>query len=320
VDAELDAFKTQIDLRLYAAAQGYQLDPRESWRGSAVMRLGGRGGDKIIIKRNSNGHYVFFSVRDDADNGTIIDFIQKRQHLSLGGVRQALRPWIGRPPSPALPLFPAMEKVGKDRRQVERAFAAMDPDAERPYLTVTRGLPSGLTQVPRFRECARLDAHGNVMFPHFDEHGLCGFELKNRDFTGFAAGGDKGLWVSNESPRDRRLVFCESAIECLSHATLFPDLATRYASIGGKPNPRQPALITTAVTKMPASSAIVAAMNADPDGRALVEIVRVAFDRAALASRSFTVQEPTAHNDWNDALRSARHGMSDIPSPLVADI
>jgi hypothetical protein len=255
VDAELDAFKTQIDLRLYAAAQGYQLDPRESWRGSAVMRLGGRGGDKIIIKRNSNGHYVFFSVRDDADNGTIIDFIQKRQRLSLGGVRQALRPWIGRPPSPALPLFPALEKVGKDRRQVERAFAAMDPDAECPYLTVTRGLPSGLTQVPRFRECARLDAHGNVVFPHFDAHGLCGFELKNRDFTGFAAGGDKGLWVSNESPRDRRLVFCESAIECLSHAMLFPDPATRYASIGGTPNPRQPALITTAVTRMPTSSA-----------------------------------------------------------------
>jgi len=33
VDAELDAFKMQIDLRLYAAAQGYQLDPRENWRG-----------------------------------------------------------------------------------------------------------------------------------------------------------------------------------------------------------------------------------------------------------------------------------------------
>jgi hypothetical protein len=106
VDSELDAFKTQIDLRQYAAAQGYQLDPRESWRGSAVMRLGGPGGDKIIIKRNSNGHYVFFSVRDDADNGTIIDFLQKRQRLSLGGVRQALRPWIGRPPFPRAATLP----------------------------------------------------------------------------------------------------------------------------------------------------------------------------------------------------------------------
>jgi len=79
VDSELDAFKSQIDVRQYAASKGYQLDRRESWCGSAVMRLGGRGGDKIIIKRNGNGHDVFFSVRDDADNGTIIDFIQKRE-------------------------------------------------------------------------------------------------------------------------------------------------------------------------------------------------------------------------------------------------
>jgi hypothetical protein len=157
-----------------------------------------------------------------------------------------------------------------------------------------------------------------VVFPHFDAHGLCGFELKNRDFTGFAAGGDKGLWVSNESPRDRRLVFCESAIECLSHAMLFPDPATRYASIGGKPNPRQPGLITTAVTRMPASSEVVAAMNADPDGRALAEVVRFAFDQAALPFTSFTIQEPADHNDWNDQLRAG--GESGTPFPACSEI
>jgi hypothetical protein len=128
----------------------------------------------------------------------------------------------------------------------------MEPGADSPYLTVTRGLPRGLTVAPRFRGCTRLDAKGHFAFPHFDEHGLCGFELKHRQFTGFAAGGDKGLWLSNESPRDHRLVFCESAIECLSYATLFPEPATRYASIGGKPNPRQPALMTLAVMRMPA--------------------------------------------------------------------
>lgn len=61
------------------------------------------GADKIIIKRNTNGHYVYFSCRVDDDNGTIIDFLQYRQRLSLGAVRKALRPWIGRPASPALP-------------------------------------------------------------------------------------------------------------------------------------------------------------------------------------------------------------------------
>ena len=37
-DPELESFKTGIDLRAYAADQGYQLDRKESWRGSAVMR------------------------------------------------------------------------------------------------------------------------------------------------------------------------------------------------------------------------------------------------------------------------------------------
>src|SRR5258708_3061260 len=92
-DTELDAFKGEIDLRQFAVSLGYAMDRRESWRGSTVLR---RGGDKIVVKRNGNGHYVFFSVRDDSDHGTIIDFLQRRGNLSLGAVRQILRPWIGR--------------------------------------------------------------------------------------------------------------------------------------------------------------------------------------------------------------------------------
>jgi len=53
-DPELEAFKNSIDLRAYAAGHGYTLDSRESWRGSAVMRHS--AGDKIIIKRDADGH------------------------------------------------------------------------------------------------------------------------------------------------------------------------------------------------------------------------------------------------------------------------
>src|ERR1035441_1275293 len=97
-DTELDIFKREIDLRQFAVSLGYELDRRESWRGSTVLRS---GGDKIVVKRNGNGHYVFFSVRDDRDHGTVIDFLQRREDLSLGAVRQILRPWIGQP---AIPL------------------------------------------------------------------------------------------------------------------------------------------------------------------------------------------------------------------------
>src|ERR1700722_12100973 len=86
-DAELEAFKN-IDLRAYAAGRGYQLDGTESWRGSSVMRHPVTD-DKVVIKRGADGHYVYFSVRDDRDNGTIIDWVQFRQGLSLGTVRKA---------------------------------------------------------------------------------------------------------------------------------------------------------------------------------------------------------------------------------------
>ena len=75
-DEELSKFKTDIDLRAYAAEQGYHLDRKESSRGSSVMRH--PNGDKVLIKRGSDGHYVYFSVRQEGDNGTIIDFVQHR--------------------------------------------------------------------------------------------------------------------------------------------------------------------------------------------------------------------------------------------------
>jgi hypothetical protein len=68
-------FNPPICFRQFAVSLGYAMDRRESWRGSTVLR---RDADKIVVKRNHNGHYVFFSVRDDRDNGTIIDFLQRR--------------------------------------------------------------------------------------------------------------------------------------------------------------------------------------------------------------------------------------------------
>jgi hypothetical protein len=300
VDAELDSFKTEIDLRVYAAGQGYQLDARESWRGSSVMRH--PRGDKIVVKRGLDGHYVYFSVRRDDDNGSIIDFVQFRQNLSLGAVRKELRPWIGRS-RVAVPAFPALPKTAKDRIQVETEYRKMHDARRHAYLENERALPVALLERDRFAGRVRMDVRGNAVFPHFDAEGLCGYEIKNTGFTGFAAGGAKGLWVSRGLPDDQRIVFCESAIDALSHAALFPDDRARYASIGGKPNPEQPELIRSAVARMPPGSEIVSAMDADIDGSKLAAIVRKAVDLSGRADLRFVVREPFGCKDWNDQLR-----------------
>jgi hypothetical protein len=260
-------------------------------------------GDKIIVKRDSDGHYVYFSVRDDSDHGTIIDFACLRLGLSLGAVRKELRPWISMPPS-ALPPYPSLPKVAKDRLRVYREFARMQDAPTHAYLEGERHIPGALLSSERFLGKIKIDARGNAVFPHFDADGLTGYELKNRDFTGFASGGAKALWISNTKKDDDCMVFCESAVDALSYAVLFPDDHTCYASIGGKPNPVQPELIRAAAARMRAGSEITAAMDADADGRKLAEVVRKAVEMSGREDLRFQIHEPTEFKDWNDQLRA----------------
>jgi Toprim-like/Protein of unknown function (DUF3991) len=303
-DSELNDFKRNIDLRAYAAGQGYELDKKASWRGSSVMRHP-VSHDKVIIKRGMDGHYVYFSVRNDRDNGSIIDWVQHRNRgMSLGAVRKELRPWIGQSPVP-VPSFAPLHKTEKDRMRVEAAYARMKDAVDgHPYLERERAIPRALLGLDRFAGRVRIDDRSNAVFPHFDAQGLCGYELKNIGFTGFASGGSKGLWLSQEMPDDNRLIFSESAIDSLSFAVLFPDDRARYASIGGKTNPQQPELIRIAIAAMPTDSEIVAAMDADADGAKLADIVRKAVQLTGRLDLRFAMQEPFGHKDWNDQLRA----------------
>ncbi len=205
-DSELDAFKREIDMRQFALSLGYEMDRRESWRGSTVLK---RGPDKIVVKRNGNSHYVFFSVRDDSDNGTIIDFLQRRKNLSLGAVRRILRPWIGRSVTP--PQLPRLEPTSPDRMRVESTYRCMANASRHPYLEHERCLPASLLSSTRFAGRVRIDRGGNAVFPHFDATGLCGYEIKNHRFTGFMPCYSRTpmtkpvmpAWVANLTPNSR---------------------------------------------------------------------------------------------------------------------
>ena len=114
--AELERFKVEINLSQFAASRGYTLDRRESSRNSAVMR--NHEGDKIIIAREGK-HWIYFSVRDDSDNGSIIDFLLHREAGGIGRARQTLRRWTGSPsPIPLTRCAPDLASSTRDRAAI----------------------------------------------------------------------------------------------------------------------------------------------------------------------------------------------------------
>jgi hypothetical protein len=143
-----------------------------------------------------------------------------------------------------------------------------------------------------------------ISFPHFDAEGHAGYELKNRDFMGFASERTKELWVSSTRSDDDCIVFCENTIFALSHAVLFRDENTCHASIEGNPDPVQPELIRAAAARMRACAEITAAMDADVEGRKLAEVVMRAVEMSGRGDLHFHIHEPSGFKDWSDQLRA----------------
>ena len=149
-----------------------------------------------------------------------------------------------------------------------------------------------------------MDRRNNALFPHYDKDGLCGFEVKNKGFTGFASGGVKGLWYSQAKATDGRLVLVESAIDAMSFHALQGDIFTRYMSTGGELNPQQPTLLRDAMEKLHPSAAVVLAFDNDEGGDKIAGEV----EAVAPAGRKLLRVRPEGAKDWNQILK-ARLGL-----------
>ena len=306
---EIERFKQEINLTEYAACQGYVLDRRESSRNSVTMR--GPNDDKIIIgKEGTSGDWIYFSIRDEADHGTIIDFVQKRQQLNLGEVRKQLRMWINGTTRLSPRLSPdryvaQVEPITRNLAGIRAQFAAMNPIREtHPYLEKERRIPAEVLVHPRFTGKIYRDRYGNAVFPHYDRQGLCGFELRNTRFKGFAKGGKKGFWYSTSTAEDSNLVITESAIESLSYHALYGAEKTRYFSIAGEMNAMQRQLLEAAFLKLATNTVIVIAMNNDAGGWHLAEEIKELVLATGRDDLAVMEQSPEGDGvDWNDVLK-----------------
>src|ERR1043165_671726 len=138
MDEELERFKRGIKLHEYAASIGYELDQRESTKREIILR---RGRDKISVRKDSDGHYVYYSFRDEGDNGTIMDFVVRRQSKNFGEARKVLRTWIGANRS-LLPLFQDLDETQRfDRDVVMTEYKSMKELRWHDWLEQERKLP-----------------------------------------------------------------------------------------------------------------------------------------------------------------------------------
>jgi hypothetical protein len=320
-DAELHRFKSDIALPRYAVERyGYQRNPKKSTRSSHALRHPITG-DKIVVRLNPDGHWTYFSLCDDRDHGSIVDFVQRRGvHHSLGKIRQELRAWLGTP-RPVDPLWDVCTRPAPalDLARVAEVYAAARAVATCPYLE-TRGLSPKTLSDPRFADTWRLGPFGNVLFAHRDENGvLTGFEIKNRGFTGFATGGSKSAWQSATHGDDRELVVTEATIDALSYHQLRPQGAARrrYLSTGGNPSPRQWATLDRLFAALSPGAVVVTAVDHDDAGEKLAgALARSIKDHAHLTSRRET---PIIGKDWNDVLRRSLHADPKPATSLARD-
>jgi hypothetical protein len=312
-DPELNRFKTEIDLVDFALAHGYELDQRPGGEGHSLRLRSPQ--DKIIVARSAEDrHWIYFTVLDEQDSGSIIDFVQNRDGLSWNQLRQKLRPWLqgGTHSRPAGGERRAGQKLfrfklrplEKDKAALLAAWALTRPLSYHAYLEEERGLPRDLLTATRFQGRLRVDQRANAIFPHFDTAGSAiGWEMKNKNFTGFAQGGSKGLWLSHAFPHDTRLVLAESGIDALSYARLFADPNTRYASTGGGWSPKTAEMIQNAAENLAreanGSARVILAFDNDDAGQDYT-----ARAEELLRGRiHFEVhQPPTPGQDWNNVL------------------
>lgn len=308
---ELEQFKQQINLADYAQSQGYQLDRNKSSQKCLVLK--DNQGDKILVGLDqTDNHYFYYSVRDDRDAGSIIDFVQRRKNLNLGEVRKELRPWINRSLSPTEPLnepAPKPLSASQQRHKILAQFEQFTTIPTHPYLQ-GRGISPKTTTDSRFEGTIYADSRGNVIFPHRERQGVCGYEIRSPQFKGFSNGGTKGLWVSRSFSKDNCLVICESPLDCLSYHQLFPNPHTRYFATSGTLSQKQKDLLRSAFEKLQAKGGeILVATDNDAAGE------KIAQELASIAPKTSRINRsvPRPQKDWNEALvaqiRGERHSL-----------
>jgi len=296
-------FKTDINLTQYAAHLGYEIDRKKTTRSSIAMR---KDADKIIISKRGS-LWVYFSVVDDSDNGTIINFLENRTRKTIAEIGKELQGWMGESvslPDPQNYVEDVEEQIF-DPARVLRIFKRCQPARRHTYLE-RRGIGGQVLGSPRFAGRIHKDSYGNAVFPHYNDKGICGLELKNADKALFVRGSEKTFWRSNIRAGDNSLVLGEAVIDALSYSILFPSERAIYGATGGGVSPDQSGLVGKFLEGRAGIKKVILITDNDEGGDDLASKIRQSILGSGFEGDVIRHSPSLRGADWNNILVKTR--------------
>lgn len=299
---EFSRFKYEMNLTDYAARLGYKIDRKKSTQNSIAMRLG--IADKIIISKR-NGAWVYFSVYDNKDSGTIVDFIRNRTDKSLFEIGTELQTWldghISFTPASSYNFTPQERKPEPAR--IKRLFTYCSQATNHTYLK-GRSITEEILRSPRFEGRVFQDRHKNAVFPHFKNGSVCGLELKGKNTDLFVRGSEKTLWRSNVKKDDNSLIISEAPIDAMSYHILHGLTSAFYIATCGGFSSKQSALLQEIFNKLPQIKDTLIITDHNEGGDRLAHRLKLVIEETDFKGR-LSRHSPDLHGqDWNDVLKA----------------
>src|SRR5947209_9558668 len=145
---------------------------------------------KLIISVKPDGHWTFWSAKNEGFKGTVLQFVAQMEGLDarrdFSKICEKCRGYLAHiPPGGSVKPEPVIKRHHDDLFKEWTRLQSYQSG----YLE-NRGLDQ--RTIERFVSKIRTDAHGNTCFLHQDLQGAyTGWEEKNRDWKRFSAGGEK---------------------------------------------------------------------------------------------------------------------------------
>jgi hypothetical protein len=307
-------FRSKISIMELALANGYSCNRS---KGMKWPVLESNSGDKIIIVNpNSSSNQGYFNPNDDRDKGTLINFVGNRlgdifpQDLSLSreqNINRVLHQWLNLPFRERLALTKILgsSRHGQGVEELTFSPALLKPLEDADYLKF-RGIDESTLRSTNFKgkmlQC-RIGNFCNIAFPYQETIGgkYVGAEVRNHHFKRHLRGSlrSSSVWISNIPTEVKRMIICESAIDCLSYNQLKGAVEDVYISFGGSITNGQLLTILTMVKQLllDATVQVIIAVDHDKMGKE--------YTKKILAAIPDAIVDYPEGKDYNEELKNA---------------